>query len=294
MDRLLSVFLTVVDKKNLTLAAEKLYITQSAVSQNLKMLENKFGATLLERTNKRVKLTKAGEILYFHAQQILNQYSIAGRLIDELQEGISGPLYIGSGFTFGEYRLPGIISQFITKYPKIQPYITIKNSNRIANQVKQNDLDIGIIEREITDENILTVPFAEEEMVVIVPTHFLMQDDKMISANELNDKTWIVREEGSGTRRVTDNMFANMGVNPENILIFGSTQVIKEAVKNGVGISYISKLAVQKELREGTLKSLAIKDYTDTRKFFYVINELQPSTKILSMFIDALNSISQG
>lgn len=172
MDRLLMVFLTVVEKGNLTRAAEKLFITQSAVSQNIKILEDRFNTKLLDRTNKSIKMTKAGEVLHIHAQQILNQYALTARTIDELQDGITGSLNIGSGFTFGEYFLPDVISTFIKEYPKIQPKITIKNSIRIANQVKQNELDIGIIEREIFYDELLTVPFAQDDMVIIVPSHF--------------------------------------------------------------------------------------------------------------------------
>ncbi|MFI8577838.1 LysR substrate-binding domain-containing protein [Rossellomorea aquimaris] len=287
MDRLLNIFITVVEEKNLTRAGEKLFITQSAISQNLKILEGRYNAQLLNRTNKQISLTKAGEILYFHARQIINQYTLTERLICELQEGISGPLNIGSGFTFGEYLLPDLISKFIAKHPKIRPKITIKNSIRIANQVKENDLDIGIIEREVTDDILQTTPFAEDDMVVIVPTNFINNDEADI--RYLSDKTWIIRENGSGTRQVTDNMFNNTGINPKNILEFGSTQIIKEAVRKGLGVSYISKLAVQSELKKGTIKSLTLENYKDTRKFYYVINKSQPSTKILELFIDTID-----
>ncbi|RBP02506.1 LysR family transcriptional regulator [Rossellomorea aquimaris] len=287
MDRLLNIFITVVEEKNLTRAGEKLFITQSAISQNLKILERKFNAQLLNRTNKQISLTKPGEILYFHARQIINQYTLTERLIYELQEGISGPLNIGSGFTFGEYLLPDLISKFITKHPKIRPKITIKNSIRIANQVRENDLDIGIIEREVTDDLLQTTPFAEDDMVVIVPTNFINHNEADI--RYLSDKTWIIRENGSGTRQVTDNMFNNTGINPKNILEFGSTQIIKEAVRKGLGVSYISKLAVQSELKKGTIKSFPLENYKDTRKFYYVINKSRPSTKILEMFIDTID-----
>ncbi|MBN8208926.1 LysR family transcriptional regulator [Bacillus sp. NTK071] len=285
MDRLLTIFITVVEEKNLTRAGEKLFITQSAISQNLKILEKNFNAQLLHRTNKQISLTKAGEILYSHGRQILNQYSLAERLIHELHEGISGPINIGSGFTYGEYLLPDLISRFITNHPKIRPKITIKNSIRIANQVKENNLDIGIIEREVTDDLIQTKPFAEDEMVIIVPTTFIHDEaDK----SHLSNKTWIIREEGSGTRQVTDNMFNKTGINPKRILEFGSTQLIKEAVKKGLGVSYISKMAVQNELEKEIIKSVSIDNYKDTRKFYYVTNKSQPSTKILDLFINTL------
>ncbi|WP_391206682.1 LysR substrate-binding domain-containing protein [Psychrobacillus sp. L4] len=290
MDRLLNVFITVVENENLTRAAEKLFITQSAVSQNIKILEDKFNTQLLYRSNKSIKLTKSGEILYSHARQILNQYGLAGRLINELHDGISGPLNIGSGFTFGEYLLPGIISKFITNHPKINPKITIKNSIRIANQVKHKDLDIGIIEREIKDDTLITVPFAEDDMVVVVPADFPKDNGDEIRIDDLSDKTWIIRESGSGSRQATDNMYDITKLNPKRILEFGSTHLIKETVKNGIGISFTSKISVKNELEEGSIKALTIQDYKDTRMFYYITNKFNPSTKALEIFINTLTN----
>lgn len=290
MDRLLNVFITVAESESLTRAAEKLFITQSAVSQNIKILEEKYKTPLLARTNKKIKLTKSGEILYFHARQILNQYALVDRLINEFQEGISGPLIIGSGFTFGEYMLPEIISKFITQHPKIDPKITIKNSIRITNQVKHKDLDIGIIEREIIDDALHTVPFAEDEMVVIAPADFPYQNGDEIEVECLADLTWIIRESGSGSRQATDHMYNVTKLSPKRFFEFGSTQVIKETVQKGIGISYTSKISVNKELEEGTIKALTIKDYKDTRKFYYIINKFQPTTKTLDIFIDMITN----
>ena len=290
MDRLLLVFLTVVEKGNLTRAAEKLFITQSAVSQNIKILEEQYNTKLLDRTNKSIKMTKAGEILYLHAKQIMNQYALAGRMIDELQDGITGSLNIGSGFTYGEYFLPDVISTFIKEYPKINPKITIKNSIRIANQVKQRDLDIGIIEREIFYDELLTVPFSQDDMIIIVPSNFPKNNGDVIPLNELEEQTWIIRENGSGTRQVTDTMLARTKLSPTRVLEFGSTQVIKETVKNGIGISYTSKVAVKEELEKGVIKGLTIEGYQDARTFYYVTNKSQPSSKALERFIETLEN----
>lgn len=292
MDRLLHVFITVAEQKNLTRAAEKLFITQSAVSQNIKLLEEHFNSKLLDRTNKRIQLTKSGEILYLHAKQIMKQYSLAGRMIDELKEGVSGPLTIGSGFTFGEYLLPTIISAFILQHPKINPKITIKNSIRIANQVKQKQLDIGIIEREMFDDELLTVPFAEDDMVVIVPKDFPLDNGSEITVSELADLTWIIRESGSGTRQVTDTMFARTQLAPKKLLEFGSTQVIKETVKKGIGISFMSKVSVKDEIDRGVMKALTIDTYKDSRTFYYVTNKSQHATKALELFIQQIREAS--
>lgn len=293
MDRLLKVFITVVEQKNLTRAAEILYITQSAVSQNIKLLEEQFNTTLINRTNKSMTLTKAGDILYNQAKIIIDQYSLTERMIEDLQKGVSGPLNIGSGFTYGEYLLPKVISTFIKEYPDIIPKITIKNSARIAKQVKQRDLDIGIIEKEIYDSQLVTIPFAKDKMVIIVPADFPKKNGEQISLNELEDKTWIIRESGSGTRVVGDNMFTRTKLAPKNVLEFGSTQLIKEIVKNGIGISYISEVSVKDEIKQGTIKALTIKEYQDSRTFYYVTNKSHASTKALRTLIDTIEIMNK-
>lgn len=293
VDRLLKVFITVVEQKNLTRAAEILYITQSAVSQNIKILEGQFNTTLINRNNKNMTLTKAGDILYSQAKKISDQYSLTERMIEDLQEGVSGPLNIGSGFTYGEYLLPKVISTFIKKYPDIIPKITIKNSARIVNQVKQRELDIGIIEKEIYDSQLVTIPFAKDDMVIIVPVTFPKENGDQISLSELTNKTWIIREIGSGTRVVGDNMFTRTKLAPKNVLEFGSTQLIKEIVKNGIGISYVSAVSVKDEIKQGTIKALTIKEYQDSRTFYYVTNKSQASTKALRTLINTIEIMNK-
>lgn len=156
--------------------------------------------------------------------------------------------------------------------------------------MKQRDLDIGIIEREIFYEELLTVPFSQDDMVIIVPSNFPKNNGDVIPLSELAEQTWIIRENGSGTRQVTDTMLARTKLAPTRVLEFGSTQVIKETVKNGTGISYTSKVAVKEELEKGVIKGLTIEGYKDARIFYYVTNKSQPSSKALERFIETLEN----
>jgi DNA-binding transcriptional LysR family regulator len=288
MDHHLLVFVHVADKKNFSRAAEELHITQSAVSLNIKNLEQNYGVKLFDRTNKYVRLTKAGEILYYHAKEILGQYARAKRLIEDLSNTANGPLTIGSGYTFGEYLLPRIISSFKTLYPQIRPKITIKNSNRIAAQILRQELDLGIVEGDIKHSNIVAEPFAQDEMVIIVPTYHKLADKKEVGIEEIASETWIIREIGSGSREVTDRMFSEAGISPDSIMEFGSSQIIKEAVEAGLGISFISEWVIRKEISFGTLCSLRIKNHSIKRNFSFVTHASQFHTKATDLFLDFL------
>lgn len=135
MDRQLHVFVTVAEMENFSRAAEELHMTQPAVSQYIQSFERTMGTNLLERSNKFVRLNKAGEIVYHHAKEILGLYTKMHYLIDDLTNKTSGPLSIGASYTFGEYVLPHVIAKMHKKYPLIIPTITIGNTKEVANLV---------------------------------------------------------------------------------------------------------------------------------------------------------------
>ena len=187
MDQNLLTFVTVIEKESFTKAAEELFISQSAVSLQIKSLEKKYRVKLFDRTNKYIRLTKAGEILYVHAKEIMKQYNKAERLIDDLFFKASGPLYIGSSYTFGEYVLPEMIAQFKDIYPDIIPNISIRNSKRIAEQVLQQEIDIGILEGKVEHTDLAVQSFAQDEMAVIVPATHRLADQDEVEFSELMD-----------------------------------------------------------------------------------------------------------
>ena len=290
MDQHLLTFVTVCEKKNFTRAAESLHLTQSAVSLEIKNLEAKYGVKLLDRTNKYVRLTKAGEILYFHAKEIVNLHEKAQRLIEDLSFTSSGPLVIGSSYTFGEYALPRIIANFVNEYPKVTPSINIRNTKRVIDQVLQREIDVGIIEGTAEHPDLTIHPFAQDEMVVIVPHNHRLSQYKEIDAAKLASETWILREKGSGTREMTDRILSTIGLSPESVMEFGSSQIIKESVESGLGISAISEWAIRKEVTYGTLIPLRIKDQSFKRNMYYVTHASQFQTKATELFIDFLCS----
>lgn len=292
MDQNLLTFVTVIEKESFTKAAEELFISQSAVSLQIKSLEKKYRVKLFDRTNKYIRLTKAGEILYVHAKEIMKQYNKAERLIDDLFFKASGPLYIGSSYTFGEYVLPEMIAQFKDIYPDIIPNISIRNSKRIAEQVLQQEIDIGILEGKVEHTDLAVQSFAQDEMAVIVPATHRLADQDEVEFSELIDETWILREKGSGTREVTDRVFLEHEFHPTAIMEFGSSQVIKEAVQRGLGISIISEWLIINKIKYGDLVSLKIKNYPIKRRIHFVTNNAQLPTKATELFMSFLNRIN--
>ncbi|WP_126428108.1 LysR family transcriptional regulator [Brevibacillus marinus] len=292
MDHQLLTFVTVAEKKNFTRAAQELHVTQSAVTLAIKTLEKNYKTKLLDRTNKYVRLTKAGEILYHHAKEILSHYEKVQRLIDDLIHSASGPLSIGSSYTFGEYLLPGIIAKFKQLYPLIIPSVSIRNSKRIISQLLRHELDLGIIEGDLQHPELLIQPFAQDEMVVIVSASHRLAGVMEVEVEELLDETWIFREEGSGTRQATDRFFEKIGTFPASTMSFGSSQIIKGSVEAGLGISILSEYAVRRELDLGTIHTVRIKNQPITRNYSYAIHKSDFRAKAIDLFLDFLRTYS--
>ncbi len=290
MDQQLQVFITVVENKNFSRAAEVLHMTQPAVSQYIRTIEENLGVRLLDRTNKYVRVTKAGEIVYHHAKEIVALYTRMGSLLDDLTNQVKGPLTIGASYTYGEYILPYVIAKMKKQYPDVRPTVTIGNTEKIAELVRNHQLDVGIIEGQIKKDKQMTIQdFAEDHMVIIVSTKHPI-NQKNVTKEELEKQTWILREEGSGTREAGENVFKQLQISPENIMTFGSTQAIKVAVEAGLGISFLSRLVVQKELIQGTLKIVELPGLPFTRQFSIITNS-PFQTKALQEFIKHLQGV---
>lgn len=289
MQQSLRVFVMVVEEKNFSRAAEKLHMTQPAVSQYIKSLEQHYDVKLLDRTNQYVYLTKAGDVVYAHAKKILALYSKIHHVIEDLTNQAKGPLSIGASYTFGEYVLPHVIAKMNINYPEIKPNIIISNTKEILTLVANHELDIGVIEGEATSSDVSIEPFAEDTLFIIGASQHPLAEIHSVHQATLENEEWIVRETGSGTREATEKLFTKLSITPKKIMEFGSTQVIKESVEAGLGIACLSQLAIQKELSMGVLKILSVEGTPCTRKFSIVLGT-SFQTKAVQCFIDLLKT----
>ena len=291
MDQHLLVFVKVAEKGNFSKAAEELHITQPAVSQYIQSLERIYGTRLLERNNKFVRLNKAGKIVYDHAKEILGIYSKISILLDDLANAPKGPLAIGASYSFGEYVLPHVISQLHKEFPHIQPTIKIGNTKEIAGLVLKNQLDVGIIEGDFHDSHLTVEPFADDSMFVIASAkHPLAKERELCRPESLEKETWIIREEGSGTREATDKLWSILAISPKDVMVFGSTQIIKESVEAGLGIALLSQVTFRKESRLGLIKILPVNGTPYKRKFSIVLRKSAYRTKAMEVFIELLKN----
>ncbi|MCD5323968.1 MULTISPECIES: LysR family transcriptional regulator [Pontibacillus] len=290
MNDMYKVFITVVEQQGFSKAAEHLYMTQPAVSQYIKSLESKMGVKLLDRTYKKMVLTKAGEIVYEHAKQMIGHQETMHHLIHELYNEPKGELSIGASYTYGEYVLPRIIAQMRKEYPSIHPKITIGNTQDIAKQVADMALDIGIVEGEVEEPSIDVHPFADDEMKIVAShDHPLVQKEE-VTVHDLEQAMWITREKGSGTREATERMFENVEIDPTERMEFGSTQIIKESVEAGLGLTFLSLWTIRKEMAMETLEVIDLPKATLKRSFSILLRQKPMHTKATTVFYNLIQS----
>ena len=267
LDHQLRVFVTVAEKKSFSRAAKALRLSQPAISQHIQALEEHYQARLFERSNRKVELTQAGTILYSYAQKILKLHQEAERALSYLMGLVTGRIVVGASMTIGEYVLPGLLGAFARKYPEVELAMITGNTAMILEQAVEGNIDLALVEGPVEHAQLVAEPFLTDEMVLIVPPDHPLAARPQVSARDLASCTIILREEGSGTRLVAEGVLKKLNVKPTRIIQLGSIQAIKQAVEAGLGISFLSKLTIKKELALGTIKPVRLKDLTITREF---------------------------
>ncbi|MFB9274672.1 LysR family transcriptional regulator [Cohnella cellulosilytica] len=292
MEQSLTVFIAVAEARNFSRAAERLHMTQPAVSQHIRALEERLNARLLVRSNKSVSLTKAGEIVLHHAREIGELHRRMEEMVGELTGRAAGPLSAGASYTFGEYVLPRALAKLHEKYPDIRPSVTIGNTADIAEKVRTRVLDVGIVEGEDIGSGLEAERLAEDEMYIAAAANHPLVDSTRVDPAQLERQTWLVREQGSGTRAAADKLFASLGIHPARMIELGSTQSIKETVEAGLGISLLSRWALRKELGLGSLKNLRAEGLPFRRSFHILYRRGDLRTRTVEAFLETLRGVT--
>ena len=255
-DRRLQVFHAVAKHLSFTKAADTLFMTQPAVTFQVKQLEEHLNTRLFDRTQGRISLTPAGEIAFQYASRILALSAELETRLKELGGQSAGPLLIGASMTIGEYVLPQLIGSFKARYPAVLPTLFVGNSEAIQERVAERSLDLGFIEGDSHLSTLHSEVCCEDELqVVCAPSHPLAKEAFALPA-ALTQHPYIGREAGSGTRAVIDRYLQQAGVAPDSmnrVVELGSPEAIKGLAATGMGFAIMSRVIVAKELELGQL-----------------------------------------
>ena len=251
----LVVFRAVAEQCSFRNAAEELYLTQPAVSFQIKALEEDIGVQLFDRTGAHIALTEAGKVLLDYSRQANALLVQAEHEIAALSGDHAGQLALGASTTIAQYVLPRLLGIFTREHPRIHPTMISGNTEQIVEAIEVQKIALGLIEGPARSRTVKSEPFLEDELLLIVPAAHEWAELESISCAEIGSAPLLMRERGSGTRRVVEMALERQGLRQNSLRIvmeLDSTEAIKSAVEAGLGVGFVSRWAMAKDLRLGT------------------------------------------
>lgn len=280
IDIKLLTFITVTKTKNFTKAGKILNITQPAVSQHIKGLEEYYNSKLLYKNGKQMELTEEGMLLFKHALK-LDRLSKMIKLELENKSSINKRYYVGATLTIGGYVLPKIIGEYRKNYENIEIILHVENTEAILKKLFNGEINLGVIEGPFDKSQVEYQKFKDDELVLAVSPSHHFADKASVSIDEVLKDKLILREEGSGTRKVFEDKLLKAGYNLNDMNIYmeiGNITALISLVESNLGCTIISKEAIKNSLKTNTIKIVPIRDFTIIREFNFVyLNEFNKS-----------------
>lgn len=245
---------------SVTRAADLLHVTQPAVTMQLKALQEDVGVKLLAKYGKNIRLTDAGRAMFEYARQVFSVVEEMEGVLRGYAHVTQGSLTLGTTRSFARHLMPGLLSVFQEKHPKVKVMLAEGNSREIADGLVRFKYDLGIIGRIPMDDRLRAAPFSQEEFCLVVPVDHPLAARAEVSLDELSDEPIIIREQGSGSRHAIVSLLESHQFEPSFVLEAGSVEFIKEYVIKGRGISFLYRPEIEREARQGLLKTLPIKE----------------------------------
>lgn len=266
----LKAFLAVAQDGSFSRAAEKLYLTQPAVSKQIQALEEALGMRLFDRVGRSILLTEAGNILHDHAHIVFQTLEEARETINQLRGLQRGHLRISAASTIGTYMLLQPLGELKAQFPGIEISLAITNKARVVQQVLNHEVEIGFVGPPVEPAELEREEYLLDELVLILaPTHRLAREESVAVA-ELAEEVFILREQGSGTREIMEEELGRVHVSLKKAMELGSTEAIKQAVTANLGVSIVSKFAISLEILQGRLAVARLPELNLRRQLFII------------------------
>jgi DNA-binding transcriptional LysR family regulator len=269
----LKVFRAVAEQRSFRRAGEQLYLSQPAVTLQIKALEEDLGVSLFDRTGVHIALTRAGEVLLAYVRRIDDLLSEADQALAALGGTTGGELRLGVSTTISQYVLPRMLGEFRREYPQVRVSVQSGNTEEIVTALEEQRVGLGLIEGPARRRDVHAEAFLDDELVLMVPASHEWAGGTRVQAKQLIGVPLLMREQGSGTRRVVELALERAGVKLKALSIaleLDSTEAIKSAVEAGLGVGFASRWATYKEVEMGTLRVVEIDGLRVLRQFSLV------------------------
>lgn len=285
--RQLSVFEAVARHLSYSRAAQEMHLTQPAVSMQIKQLEENVGMPLFEQLGKKIYLTEAGRELSHYSRVIAQQLSEAETVLNDLKGLQRGRLKISVAST-ANYFAPQLLAVFGQRFPTVTVNLDVTNRQALLAQLANNEMDMAIMGQPPEGLDLVAESFMENPLIVIAPVNHPLADEKNIPLKRLQSETFLVREQGSGTRIAMERFFDQHGIQLQAGMVMSSNEAIKQAVQAGLGLGILSLHTIGLELETQRLKVLDVKGFPIMRHWYVVHRadkRLSPVTQAFKQFV---------
>lgn len=287
----LKIFCKVVELRSFSKAGAAVHLSQPTVSSHIKDLEEHFGTRLVDRLSRKVTPTKAGELLFDYARQLIALRDRTEAAMAEFSGKIKGRLVLGGSTIPAGYVLPRIIGLFSKHYPEVRVALKVGDTSEIINNVLAGHIEAGIVGARYRDKLLEQEPVLADEMCLVVPCDHPWAGLRQIRLQELLGAPFIVREAGSGTLRSIEQQLQMKGFSIADFNIvaeMGSTEAVRQGIKNGVGLSILSIVAVADDVHSGNLKAIHVEGLDLKRNFFLTTHKQRTPSPMCGVFIEFL------
>jgi len=252
----------------------------------MRELERDLGSKLFEQLGRKIALTEAGQLLVPYATRIIATMSDARQAIDELQGLERGLLRIGASTTPGMYLIPRTVAHFKRQYPKIEVHLAVKDTRQIEDGVIRNEFDFGFVGGHLTGDEVEVLPWMTDHLILVVPFNHPLARKKSVKAADLRKERFIAREAGSATRAAVANHLQKADLKVESVMEMENPESVKKAVQSGLGIAFISRFAVETELKAKSLVAVRVKDLDINRELKIVYRKDKHLGRAAQTFIE--------
>lgn len=293
----LQILKAVATERNFTKAAEILFLSQPALSKQIKTLEKNFDILLINRERNKISLTESGNVLLQYSEKILALCEESCRALIDLKNGDRGVLRVGASQTIGTYLMPGILALFSQNYPQIDLKIQVNSTRIIAKSIRNRKIDIGVVGGEISDDlkkNLTISSFLSDELSLIISKSHPFAKKKKINKEDLYSLDFITLNSSSTIKKFIDNILIQNQIETKQlktILQLNSIEAIKTAVSLGLGAAFVSSSAIEKEINLKTIETLKIKTVKINRKLSIISNPECYKSKAFEFFYNELTRL---
>ena len=256
----LKVFCDLAETESFTKAAQINDVTQSAVSQQISSLERQFKSLLIERSKKKFRLTREGQVLYDYSKQIIQTYDALFTKLQEIKDIVSGTIRVATIYSIGLHDLPPYLKKFLKAYPTVNVHVEYRRSNQVYEDVLGNVVDLGLVAYPARDPKLEIVPLRKDMMVLVCHPHHPLAKSRSIKLRDIAGQKFIGFEPDIPTRRAIDKIFKEQGVQVNHVMEFDNIETVKRAVEIDAGISIVPHGTITQEIAKQSLIELRIED----------------------------------